>query len=219
MIERKVEFWGDKVRLLHPIVNIFYFGRFGKSLELVSSEFKETVLDVGCGIGYFLRMLTLQCDEAIGLDPNLESLRYRDSGGHLCQGIGECLPFSNNSFDIVFALGIIEHAIDESRFLEEIKRVLRPQGVCIITVPIDVGVGGLLRRIVASIVFGVSFSYSFEELFAKTPREKHQKEHRYYNWKYTIHDLKMLFKIEHVVYFPIPFLRILNPIIIMKVRK
>lgn len=45
------------------------------------------------------------------------------------------LPFTSNSLDIVVAGEIIEHLYDTGDFLEEIKRVLKPEGKLIITTP------------------------------------------------------------------------------------
>ena len=46
----------------------------------------------------------------------------------------EKLPFRNSSFDVVVALDVLEHG-DDSRALKEVKRVLRPGGMVVISVP------------------------------------------------------------------------------------
>jgi SAM-dependent methyltransferase len=45
------------------------------------------------------------------------------------------LPFKNNSFDLVLALDVIEHIDDDVHALTECRRILRPGGLIIVTVP------------------------------------------------------------------------------------
>ena len=45
------------------------------------------------------------------------------------------MPFGDGSFDFVFATDIIEHIEDDDRALAELRRVLKPGGHCLITVP------------------------------------------------------------------------------------
>lgn len=48
---------------------------------------------------------------------------------------GRRLPFSNNKFDLVTAIDVLEHIKDDLGTLEEIKRVLKPNGIGIFLVP------------------------------------------------------------------------------------
>src|SRR5262249_10002097 len=45
------------------------------------------------------------------------------------------LPFAGASFDVVLALDVIEHVADDVTLLQEARRVLRPGGVLVVTVP------------------------------------------------------------------------------------
>ncbi|MBI3306013.1 methyltransferase domain-containing protein, partial [Candidatus Nomurabacteria bacterium] len=47
----------------------------------------------------------------------------------------ENLPFKNDSYDLIFAGEIIEHLIDPNKFLSEIKRILKPEGLFIGSTP------------------------------------------------------------------------------------
>lgn len=47
------------------------------------------------------------------------------------------LPFEDNSFDFVLCSHVLEHIIDDGRAMEELRRVLRPDGRAIIQVPLD----------------------------------------------------------------------------------
>jgi 2-polyprenyl-3-methyl-5-hydroxy-6-metoxy-1,4-benzoquinol methylase len=44
-------------------------------------------------------------------------------------------PFENNQFDCLVAIDVLEHLPEDGSFLREVKRVLRPGGMALITVP------------------------------------------------------------------------------------
>ena len=48
---------------------------------------------------------------------------------------GEPLPFSDNHFDSVSVLDVIEHVVDQNFILRECHRVLKPNGTMVVTVP------------------------------------------------------------------------------------
>jgi SAM-dependent methyltransferase len=47
----------------------------------------------------------------------------------------DCFPFSDDQFDCVVAIDILEHLADDRLFLRELRRVLRPRGRAVVTVP------------------------------------------------------------------------------------
>ncbi len=47
----------------------------------------------------------------------------------------ECLPFFDSTFDIILALDLIEHIDSVSKFANEVKRILKPGGICVVTTP------------------------------------------------------------------------------------
>lgn len=46
------------------------------------------------------------------------------------------LPFGDNEFDFVFASHVLEHIVDDLQALQEIKRILKPNGIAVLPVPI-----------------------------------------------------------------------------------
>jgi len=94
------------------------------------------VLDVGCGTGGIL--LSLAGDAAVvGVDYEELALRFcRDKGLEaVVRGSALALPFEDASFDACVTLDVLEHVDDEQLLLGELRRVLRPGGRAVISVP------------------------------------------------------------------------------------
>lgn len=104
--------------------------------EILQGEKQLTILDVGCGTGTTMRLLG-RYGEVTGIDISAKAIRYcREQGRlRLCQADSSCLPFSDESFDLVTALDLLEHLQDESRGLVEFWRVLKEGGRMLLFVP------------------------------------------------------------------------------------
>lgn len=90
------------------------------------------VLDVGCGIGDFLKFRP----ETVGADINryvIESCCRRGLDARLMTA--DVLPFPDDSFDCVVMDNVLEHIYEPRPLLGEITRVLRPNGCLLIGVP------------------------------------------------------------------------------------
>lgn len=100
----------------------------------------RAVLDAGCGVGWGTALL-LEADAAsvVGLDLSevaLDSARERTAGrATLVRGDLQAQPFDDDSFDLVVCFEAIEHVEDPERALDELRRVLRPDGVLLISSP------------------------------------------------------------------------------------
>jgi SAM-dependent methyltransferase len=89
----------------------------------------ETLLDVGCGTGWFTRRFAADGLIATGLDPNPEWLAYaREHAGpnvHWIDGDARQLPFTDNSFDCVVSIAALCFIADERQAVAEILRVTK----------------------------------------------------------------------------------------------
>lgn len=99
---------------------------------------KGRILDVGCGsYPYFLEFIDFK--EKYGIDPSLSTLKPKDIKITLkkINIANQKLPFADNYFDVVSMLAVFEHITgDKLQFsLKEIKRVLKKEGIFIITTP------------------------------------------------------------------------------------
>jgi ubiquinone/menaquinone biosynthesis C-methylase UbiE len=104
----------------------------------------DHVLDVGCGSG----RLTLAAQgwtgangEAVGIDPSPEMIQIARRNAERSRlkarfevGVAESLPFPDGSFDVVLNRLMLHHLPGDlkQRGLAEMRRVLKPGGVCLV---------------------------------------------------------------------------------------
>lgn len=93
------------------------------------------VLDVGCGNGYVLSRYASQGAEAHGIDLTEQAVRLSRQRFALAglEGVfqttdGDHIPYGDDRFDIVCAMGVLHHVADPRPMLAEMHRVLKPGG-------------------------------------------------------------------------------------------
>lgn len=107
------------------------FTKYAKSGSLM--------LEGGCGVGQYVTFYTHKGVKVIGIDfaqKALKRLNSEVSGLMLCAGNVAALPFQDESFDVYYSGGVVEHfesGADDSLF--EAYRVLKKDGVLLISVP------------------------------------------------------------------------------------
>jgi len=109
----------------------------------------EKILEVGCGSGKLVRALAHFCPWAsvIGVDPYLkEWWKTGEASGANWQvriGDGQNIEYPADTFDLVVSAFAFEHIPSPEKCLEEIRRVLKPEGLFITTfAPIWSGIVG-----------------------------------------------------------------------------
>ena len=113
-------------------------GFFLTDLGVKACDFRPDarVLDVGCGSGATVeRLVSLYHLQAIGVDPSEVLLgigKKRNPCLNLIQGLGEDLPFPINFMDGVFAECTLSVMEDLDQVVQEIFRVLKPNGWLVI---------------------------------------------------------------------------------------
>ncbi|MCA9846475.1 MAG: methyltransferase domain-containing protein [Dehalococcoidia bacterium] len=102
------------------------------------------VLDLGCGLGEYVRAFARRGADAVGSDVAMNRLaeareRVASSGTTGVRGFfgaaGEFLPLHDSSMDVIVLNEVIEHVQDDRATMLEIARVLKPGGTCILYAP------------------------------------------------------------------------------------
>ena len=95
-------------------------------------------VDIGCGGGFNAKVFESDW-RVVGADVSTEALRLCKRRGlrRLCKVdmTGFSLPFKTGSFDLVLALDVIEHVEDDLHALAECNRILKDEGLLVVTVP------------------------------------------------------------------------------------
>ncbi len=93
------------------------------------------LLDVGCGhAASFLKAIAPRVDRAVGVDFKVKEMQFENIQT-VQQRLADQLPFEDASFDVVTMLAVLEHIEQEKQILQEIHRVLKPNGKLVLTVP------------------------------------------------------------------------------------
>jgi ubiquinone/menaquinone biosynthesis C-methylase UbiE len=110
-----------------------------RRLELVRREVPlegKRILDVGCGVGAFVRRLREFSEDVYGFDVDRENLRRgAEQVPNLILSVGEAMPYPDGTFDVVLLHEVLEHVTNDLATLREVRRVLRPGGRAVIFCP------------------------------------------------------------------------------------
>lgn len=94
------------------------------------------VLEVGSGEGYGIKVLAPESVKYVAIDKHNTPVDadYRNVEFHQLN-VPPLSIFSDNTFDMVVTFQVIEHIKNDNLFIQEIKRVLKPDGLLIMTTP------------------------------------------------------------------------------------
>lgn len=109
---------------------------------LVSLPFcvNKDVLDVACGEGYGSSLISEVAKTVTGVDIDIESVKFaarnygKDNLDFVSASASQ-IPFQDHSFDVVVSYETIEHIDAHLEFMSEVKRLLRPNGILVISSP------------------------------------------------------------------------------------
>lgn len=94
-----------------------------------------TVLDLASGSGFGSAHLQANGCQVISVDIDFGAVAASGRAGRAAQASGERLPFPSERFDSVVSVETLEHVADPGTFLDELRRVMRPGGLLVLTTP------------------------------------------------------------------------------------
>lgn len=124
---------------------------FYQSLKKDYDTKKWHVLEFGVGHGWNLPLMVKYFGKITGVDiaPSAieESKEYGFKNVTLKVLKKEKLPFKNNSFDLIVATEVLEHVADLEKTVSELKRIIKPGGFILVSVPTYLNLRGISKKI------------------------------------------------------------------------
>ncbi|MBI5669612.1 MAG: class I SAM-dependent methyltransferase [Chloroflexi bacterium] len=105
------------------------------ALDCIEWRGDEVVLDLGCGPGRWYEAVQRRIPNGLyyGLDLHAGMLEHHPAGQTLTVGNAEQLPYADDTFDVVMANHMLYHVENVYGAIEEIRRVLKPDGIMMAT--------------------------------------------------------------------------------------
>lgn len=137
-ISDALTFTGERfVPEVHGNLELEHMHRYLQASEIAAGK---VVLDIASGEGYGSALLAESASKVIGVDISAEAVnhaqkRYGKDNLEYLEGSCADIPLADASVDMVVSFETIEHHDQHEKMMQEIKRVLRPAGVLLISSP------------------------------------------------------------------------------------
>jgi ubiquinone/menaquinone biosynthesis C-methylase UbiE len=139
----------------NPFVRFIEGKRVRTILKLMKTHEDDRVIELGCGAGNVIEKVSR--GKLFGVDISsfilTKARKKLDQTVFLFQGDAQNLPCKNGVFMHVICSEVLEHLLDPSISLHEIKRVLDPQGVAVISVPNELWINRIKRILITIGIF------------------------------------------------------------------
>jgi demethylmenaquinone methyltransferase/2-methoxy-6-polyprenyl-1,4-benzoquinol methylase len=101
---------------------------------LASIPRARRILDLGCGTGILLKMLSKRCEVVVGVDASAGMLKLaRRHATTLVQADADHLPFADGAFDAAVSVTLLQNMPDPSATMRELARVVSSGGIIAVT--------------------------------------------------------------------------------------
>ena len=137
-MSQEMQFTGERfVPQVHGNIELEHMHRYLMACDLAAGK---DVLDIACGEGYGTEIIARSANRVYGVDISSEAISHAEAKyltDNIQFMIGSCdaIPLPDQSVDLVVSFETIEHHDKHQEMMLEIKRVLRPDGVVIISSP------------------------------------------------------------------------------------
>jgi 2-polyprenyl-3-methyl-5-hydroxy-6-metoxy-1,4-benzoquinol methylase len=112
------------------------------------------ILDVGCALGFMLQEAKAAGWQPVGVETSAFASQYaaQETDCPVFTGTLEQAAFETASFDVVTLMDVIEHVAKPASLMEEVYRILRPEGVVFVITP---NFGSLFVKLYGSKAYGI----------------------------------------------------------------
>jgi ubiquinone/menaquinone biosynthesis C-methylase UbiE len=122
-----------------PLTKKLFMDRIKAAIDFSHIENNTILLDVGVNTGQLLKTIRASnnlCEcWGIDIEPGIKTLQIKNCKLQVADV--QNLPFADNYFDVVFALDVLEHVRQADVGIKEIHRVLKPNGLAILSGPTE----------------------------------------------------------------------------------
>ncbi|HEC12406.1 MAG TPA: class I SAM-dependent methyltransferase [Acidiferrobacteraceae bacterium] len=137
-----------------PYTRDIHFFEFGAGFQTLTTKQHGDMLEIGCASGLFAKYFSSHAQKYTGCDISERQLglarrNLNDNKHKFISADGKCLPFLDESYDIVVTSGVLHHIDDRDKIYAEVYRVLRPGGVFICFEPAAHNPVANLLRVIA----------------------------------------------------------------------
>lgn len=109
-------------------------------MRLLEPQVDETILDAGCGSGFFTYEIANACKLSVGVDLRLSdktlAIRKQPRVAYIKSDV-QLLPFDSNKFDKILLSSVLQMVKDDQSLIKECNRILKSEGTLILSVPIQ----------------------------------------------------------------------------------
>jgi len=168
LISKITTYWDERIHDLaittHPVgtpeffqqLDAYRYDKLNYLPRLVNfSSYKgKNLLEVGCGAGIDLVRFARAGTRVTGIDLSTTALdlaRKNITQNGLTADLqkmnGECMEFAANTFDVVYAHGVLQYTADTEKMVTELHRVLKPGGQAIMMVYNRISWLNMMRRV------------------------------------------------------------------------
>jgi ubiquinone/menaquinone biosynthesis C-methylase UbiE/GR25 family glycosyltransferase involved in LPS biosynthesis len=133
-----MEFTGERfIPSIVGNISLEHMHRYRFCLDFIVGK---DVLDIACGEGYGSALIAPDARKVWGVDISVEAVghaqeAYKAENLQFLLGSCTAIPLPDNSVDVAISFETIEHLTEHDEMMQELRRVLRPNGVLIISSP------------------------------------------------------------------------------------
>lgn len=95
-----------------------------------------TILDIGAGVGHFLSVAKADGWNVYGVEISSFAANIcKEKGLNVFIGTFSNAQYKNDMFDVITAFDVLEHVVEPNLFMEEVFRILKKDGLFVVSVP------------------------------------------------------------------------------------